>query len=557
MKHLSILSSIAAVLCLAGAAPAADDWHEVSLSDSVLAFGAVSAGETCSLSVTLTNDLTVPVQVTGVGSEEGVFSTDLTGVVVPALSSHEFNVYFESGQNVDYADFLRITLDRGVRPLVVAVSAEVHYADPYYSSTRNKWAEELKDSLTEIIDDHNPLGYTLARDEMYGNIDNDSGWVECVYTGRTAYFNTRAGATANNFNCEHTWPQSFSDEAEPMKSDIFHLYPSDITANSMRGNYDFGVVTSATWAQGGSKLGTDSEGQTVFEPRDAHKGNVARTHFYYIIRYNGAYNGYTDATKMEAHLRTWHIIDPVDSDEEERNEDIYALQYNRNPFIDHPEFVDRISSFFGTATFEVEPEIAVAPADVDLGTIGYNTAVHYYLAVLNSGNDTLHVSSITSTDPDFDVSTASLVLAPESYGYVRVDYTSGEADISDSTSVVIASDDDDESPIEVPVTVAVLVDAGVDRPRTVPGALRLSQNFPNPFVSQTVISFDLDLDTAVDLSIYNVRGQLVDRPLDGRWMSSGKHRVVFAADGLSPGIYCYRLAAGDRVMTKRMVLLGM
>ncbi|MFH1312897.1 MAG: endonuclease [Candidatus Eisenbacteria bacterium] len=555
MKRLCSLGSIVFILGLAGAV-VADDWNAVSLSDSVLSFGAVTAGETCTLSVTLTNNLTVPVEITGVDFEEGVFSTDLTMMPIPALGGHEFDVYFESEQNVDYADVLRITLDQGLRALVVAVSAEVHYSEPYYSSTRNKWAEELKDSLTDIIDGHTSLGYTLARDQMYGNIDNDSGWVECVYTGRTAFFNTRAGATANNFNCEHTWPQSFSAEAEPMRSDIFHLYPTDITANSMRGSYDFGIVTSPTWGQGGSKLGTDSEGQTVFEPRDVHKGNVARTHFYYIIRYNGAYNGYVDATKMEAHMRAWHIADPVDADEEARNEDIYALQNNRNPFIDHPALMDRISSFFGTATYEVAPEIAVAPAGVDLGTIGYDTTAYYHIAIINSGNDTLHVSSITSTDPDFGVGTSSLVLAPDSYGYVWVSYASAEADVSDSTSVIIASDDGDENSIEVPVIVEVLDAAGLDHPGVVPAAFGLAQNFPNPFVSQTVISFEIDASAAVDLSIHNVRGQLIDRPLAGKSLTSGSHRVVFAGRDLAPGIYYYRLTAGDRVQTKRMVLLG-
>ena len=196
---------------------------------------------------------------------------------------------------------------------------------------------------------------------MYASIDNVGGWVECVYTGRTAYFNTRAGATANGFNCEHTWPQSFSDEAEPMRSDIFHLYPTDETANSRRADLDFGIVTTVSWTVGGSKLGTDAQGQQVFEPRDVHKGNVARSHFYYAIRYNGLYNEYVNPTKMETHLRAWHVSDPVDSAEQARNQHIYTLQHNRNPFIDHPELVDRISSFFGTATRALAPEIAVAP----------------------------------------------------------------------------------------------------------------------------------------------------------------------------------------------------
>jgi deoxyribonuclease-1 len=553
MKRLLILSGFIAIVCLTGNVLAEDDWYAVTLSDSVVSFGAVTTGETDSLLITLTNNLTIPVQIIGASFDENVFWATTTDLPVPAQSSSDIVICFDSGQNVSYTDFLRIELDEGVRPLVAEVSAEAHYSDTYYASTQNKWAEELKDSLTAIIDDHNSVGYTTARDSMYGHIDNDAGWVECVYTGRRAYFNTRAGATANNFNCEHTWPQSFSGESEPMKSDIFHLYPSDMTANGMRANLDFGIVTSASWSVGGSKLGTDSEGQTVFEPRDVHKGNVARSHFYYIIRYDGNYNLYQNPFKMEAHFRNWHTTDPVDSAEQQRNEDIRDLQYNRNPFIDHPELVDRISSFFGTATVETAPEIAVSPQEGDLGMIGFNTEVHYYVAVVNTGNDTLHVSSITSTNPDFDINKAGLQLASESYEYVGITYTSADQEVIDSTSILILSDDNDESLVTVPITVQVCDLAAIDQAETVSSEFRLYQNRPNPFGSRTTISFALDRSVEVSLAVYDVKGQLISNILHKNQMSSGKYRVHLSGNGMSPGVYFYRLAAGGRVLTKRMI----
>jgi deoxyribonuclease-1 len=541
-------------LSLSGTAVLAQDgWDAVSVSDSVVTFGTVTTGEPDSVLITLTNSLTTGVEILQAAFEEDVFSTDLDGKVIPALGNLDFHIYFSTEQNVDYTDFLRIELDAGVRPLIVEVSAQGDYPGTYYDATQNLWGEELKDTLTAVIDDHNSLGYTLARDHMYGDIDNVDGWVECVYTGRTAFFNTRAGATENNFNCEHTWPQSFSDEAEPMKSDIFHLYPTDMTANSQRANLDFGIVVSQTWGVGGSKLGTDGEGQTVFEPRDVHKGNVARTHFYYIIRYDGNYNLYVDPAKMESHFRVWHESDPVDSAEQQRNEDIYSLQYNRNPFIDHPALADRISSFFGTALHEPEAEIAAAPAALDMGVMGLSTTAHAYIAVVNTGTDTLDVSSISSTDPDFVLNKAGMSLAPETYEYAKVTYTSGEVELTDSTLVVISSNDDDEGTLEIPVTIEVTDLSGIDDAG--PAGTVLYQNRPNPFGRRTTIAFNLDRPAEIHLSIYDAEGRLVRRLLSGKVLSPGEHRVDFIAGDLPSGIYYYRLVAGGRVLARPMLVL--
>jgi deoxyribonuclease-1 len=559
VRRATLLSATGCLLLwliASGAGPAsAAGWDSVTLSDSVVAFGAVTTGEPNSLEMSITNWLSEPVAVTGVAFTGEVFSTDLECGDIPPMSTCFFNVYFSGEQNIDYTDFLQIDVVPGVRPLVAEVTAEAHHPGTYYSSTRNLWAEDLKSELTSIIDDHTSLGYTLARDYMYGQIDNDSGWVECVYTGRRAFFNTRLGATENGFNCEHTWPQSFSNEAEPMKSDLYHLYPTDETANNKRGNLDFGIVNTVTWSVGGSKLGYDSESQLVFEPRDVHKGNVARTHFYYIIRYDGNYNEYVDPGKMEAHFREWHVSDPVDADETARNEAIYALQNNRNPFIDHPEFVDRISSFFGTAVRVMEPEIAVCPVPLDMGTVGLDSTHYCYLAVINSGDDSLHVSSISSSDPGFLPGRTCAALGPKTFTYVSIGYTSGGVETDDSTTVSLASDDADEGLVEVRVNIRVRDLAGVERDDTAPAGLRLAQNSPNPFRARTTIEFGLPSASAVDLSVYNIRGQLVATLLEADRVSPGAYRVDFDAGGLPSGVYYCRLTAAGRTETRRMVLI--
>jgi endonuclease I len=549
-------ATLVLIITLAGTVSAGGTWNDVTLSDTTLTFGTVSAGVAESLSITLTNSLDVPVEITGLRFSEDAFTAACVPEPVPPGGSRDIMIGFESDQNLDLVDFLLVELDRGYRPLVCRVSAEVHYPGTYYASTRNEWGEELKGTLTGLIDGHNSLGYTAARDEMYGNVDNHDGWVECVYTGRQAYFSTRQGANENNFNCEHTWPQSFSDQHEPMRSDLFHLYPSDVTANSKRSNLDFGVVTSVSWSSGGSRLGTDATGQTVFEPRDCHKGNVARTHFYYAIRYDGNYNEYVDPVKMESHLRAWHLSDPVDSLELLRNEDIYALQLNRNPFIDHPALVERISSFFGTALYEPAPRIVVGPVSADMGLADVNTEIDCYLAVINTGGDTLHVSSIVSSDPDFTIGSPVLELPPEASTYVKVTYSGSSVEGCDSTSVTVNSDDGDQPSVEVPVVVTVAELAGMDGSGGVPLVVSLRPNRPDPFSRVTVIDFELGYDAEVSLEVFSVDGRLVDRPLEDRWMAAGTHSVTVSGESLSPGIYFYRLAVGGRVLGGRMTLVG-
>jgi hypothetical protein len=86
--------------------------------------------------------------------------------------------------------------------------------------------------------------------------------------------------------------------------------------------------------------------------------------------------------------------------------------------------------------------------------------------------------------------------------------------------------------------------------------LELYQNFPNPFAVRTVIVFELDKTAEVSLVVYDIRGRQVGQVLEGKLLAAGRYRVSISGDGLSPGVYYYRLTAGDRVRTRRMVLVG-
>ncbi len=206
-----------------------------------------------------------------------------------------------------------------------------------YRSVDGLCGGEFRSALAQLISTNIDLSYRGARYQMFSRLDNRDGEVCGVYTG--VCIKTRGIPNSNKMNCEHSWPQS-RGAVGIAKDDLHHLFPVDSKVNSRRSNYPFCNVDRAKWSGGGSRFGVDASGDTCFEPRDEHKGDVARAMFYFALRYHKA----IDPAQEEA-LRGWLELDPVSEKELERNDEIDELQHNRNPFIDIPEFVDLISDF--------------------------------------------------------------------------------------------------------------------------------------------------------------------------------------------------------------------
>ncbi|PLX17588.1 MAG: hypothetical protein C0601_07400 [Candidatus Muiribacterium halophilum] len=275
--------------------------------------------------------------------------SEIQGVVFSTVGQETYATVSYAGEEKTYVvvdnNHLYITLVNvddveDVLKLVYNKAYNEFDYEEFYASVANLKDDELKDELHTVVDNQKVLSYKNARKAFFGTIDNFDGVVECVYTGRTV--NTHGIPNSNVMNCEHTWPQSKfgGGNTGAKKTDINHLYPSNSRANSIRGNYPFGNVKNAKWSEGGSSKGTGEFGGTVFEPRDEHKGNVARSMFYFAVRYNMHID-----SNQERTLREWNKLDPVDEKELARNSGIEMEQYNRNTFIDHPEFADMISDF--------------------------------------------------------------------------------------------------------------------------------------------------------------------------------------------------------------------
>lgn len=227
-----------------------------------------------------------------------------------------------------------------------------YYGDGFTVSLENaKKNGDLKKLLQAIASkDQNVFEYSEARALLFEKIDlnqnNGNFFVKDVYCQK----NYDHGVGPNQIpsdkelNVEHTWPQSrFTNNfpAKTQKSDLHHLYPADSLMNNKRASWKFGEVngSSENLKCVESKLGKTSDGFR-FEPPTHHKGNVARSLFYFSVRYQISID-----PDEEAILRQWHKQDPVDEEEINRHEIIFQTQHNRNPFVDYPELVDDIQDF--------------------------------------------------------------------------------------------------------------------------------------------------------------------------------------------------------------------
>jgi endonuclease I len=234
----------------------------------------------------------------------------------------------------------------------------------YYDAADNKSGEALRLALHNIINNHTSLSYKELWEAFYTTdmLPNNSNQIWDMYSSCSFIWdNDKCGNYQNECDCynrEHSMPKSWFNDQYPMYTDLFHIYPTDGKVNNMRSNYPFGEVGNATYvsANGGSKLGSARSelgySGTVFEPIDEYKGDFARTYFYMSTCYRNKRLDYENGSTMfnGARLKNWAVRmlitwsneDPVSEKEINRNNAVYALQQNRNPFIDHPELAGLI-----------------------------------------------------------------------------------------------------------------------------------------------------------------------------------------------------------------------
>ena len=235
--------------------------------------------------------------------------------------------------------------------------------DDYYKKADGKKGEALKTAMSGIIYNRTEKSYDYLWTAFKTTDVRSDGKIWDMYSNITNYTPVTSGSEYSKegdcYNREHSWPQSWFSSNAPMYTDLHHIYPTDGFVNGKRSNYPFGETNNPTYssANGFSKLGPcsyDGYTGTVFEPADDYKGDFARTYFYMVTCYEEKladwYNGNADGIRATIDgstypaftqwqlnmLMEWAKNDPVSEKETARNEAVYAIQKNRNPFIDYP-----------------------------------------------------------------------------------------------------------------------------------------------------------------------------------------------------------------------------
>lgn len=272
------------------------------------------------------------------------------------------------------------------------LSAKCYYPDDRYRFTWNRTGAALVDALYDYLKVHQSYPYAEARRMLFEVVAKYSGdTIECIYSGRKIVARTYTEVANQGFNTEHTWPRSYGAENEPPLSDLHHLFPSDQKVNEKRANYPFGIVTGTVlYEAGGSKLGYNSSNQLVFDVRPERRGDIARALFYFAVRYRNPQD-FLGVAAQESVLRQWHSADPVDTLERLRNQRIQAIQYRPNPFIDHPEFVERIRSFRDNPDFPGVPVVAFADSVFAAHISAFPDTL--WIPIINTGTDSAEIWS--------------------------------------------------------------------------------------------------------------------------------------------------------------------
>ncbi len=337
-----------------------------------------------------------------------------TGLI--ANTPYYFYVFAANGDCTGEPDYFNTGSSNGTASTTIGTGAPTTYYDPANGLTCQPLKSALKTIIatgTQVLS-YTPGLWTLYTfSDKRRNDANNADIVWDMYsdnpTGPEPYTYTlitnQCGSytvEGNCYNREHSTPQSWFNQVSPMVSDAHHIFPTDGKVNALHSNYPYGeVITLTTLApssgytnptQAGSKLGTGTNfgySGTIFEPINEYKGDFARAALYMAVRYedeiisqnwsglgtaNAVFLSTTDqptATTRRLqiyddwYLKTlykWHMQDPVSQKEIDRNNVIFAQeindggtlkkQGNRNPFIDHPEYVFAI---WGSSCLSVLP----------------------------------------------------------------------------------------------------------------------------------------------------------------------------------------------------------
>jgi deoxyribonuclease-1 len=472
---------------------------DVDFIEKKLDFGKVFTGNKVSKTLTIKNYSAYPAKIKSIKffNEWNAYSVDSAsfGTIAPN-SDKNITINFAPVQNVIHREFLYITFEYNkYNSTSVAELIGSAYYNDLYDNFFNLSKDSLRIGLNNKVKNHKSFTYKEARTYMFSKVDNMGGWVECIYTGRKLQTNDIPDVNTTHFNCEHTWPQSLGADNEPQKSDLFHIRVSYETANTKRDNFPFGYVTSGiTYEDGGSKLGKDKANNTVFEVRDKYKGDIARGLFYFALRY-GNPNQYLNNQYPD--LYNWNNFDLPDTVEKARNNEISLIQLVRNPFIDHPELIDRDP--FNLIRKLNRAFVSQDTLNFDLSNVDASKTLNIYL--ISNFDTKIKNCVVKSTDNVFVLNGFDEIIKANDVNIIRI---TGMAIKSDESTGTLTFQLEDGSVFNVVLNTII--------PKVSVNDNKVDNNilvYPNPSKSIFTFSTPIISNSEYKLDIFDINGNKV------------------------------------------------
>ena len=351
---------------------------------------------------------------------------------------------------------------------IVGLQATAAVPSGYYNNAKGKNDQALMAALHAIIDGHTKRSYQQLWTYFKTTDCNGDIIIDRYSTTQYTYSTDQCGSyngVGDCYNREHSIPNSWwgGDDSDTAYTDLHHMFPVDGFVNSKRGNYPLGDCNTGT-VYGTGMLGSCAfagYSGTVFEVADEYKGDFARVFFYFATRYMTRISNYTSGTGSVVftastylgltnwainQLLEWHRNDPVSSLETTRNDAVYGIQHNRNPFIDNPELVEYIwgnmkgNAWNGGGTPPTPTPTLTSPTNGSTVNVGTNTGNGVSMSITVKGSNLTKSLAVSVSGTGFSVTPTSITAASANNGTnVTVSYN-GTATSATGTLTISSSE---------------------------------------------------------------------------------------------------------------------
>ena len=353
---------------------------------------------------------------------------------------------------------------------LIGMQATAAVPNGYYNNARNKSGQALISALHQIIKGHTKRGYDQLKTDFKTTDCNGSIIIDRYSTSQFTYGTDFCGSyngVGDCYNREHSIPNSWwgGSSSDTAYTDLHHLFPVDGWVNSERGNHPFGNCANGT-PKGTGKRGTctfSGYNGTVFEVADEYKGDFARVYFYFATRYLSRISSFTQETGSVVfttsstlghfglttwainQLLEWHRNDPVSTLETTRNDAVYGIQRNRNPFVDYPELVEYLwgnmqgNAWNSGSTPTPTPTLS-SPTNGSTVNVGTNTGNGVSKTINVSGSNLTKALTVSVSGTGFTVTPTSITAANANAGTTITVTYNGTATNATGTLTISSSE---------------------------------------------------------------------------------------------------------------------